>query len=75
MTLVFLGSVLLLLWMANYVFGRFFAQRTRRKGLYIFLTVLGVAFSILMFKILKGLFVIAIPAVILLAFTLLARKR
>ncbi|RZJ65317.1 MAG: hypothetical protein EOO50_14145 [Flavobacterium sp.] len=75
MTLIILIGILLLLWMANYVFGKLFPPHLRRGGYFIFWMVVGAAIAVLLFKVLKTLFVIAIPIVVILGFLVVTRKK
>ncbi|MBD3582558.1 hypothetical protein [Flavobacterium selenitireducens] len=75
MTLAILLLLLVLIWMTNFVFGRLFPPKAQRGVMFLFFSVLAVAVFVLMFKILKSLFVIAVPMIILLTFLVVTRKK
>ncbi|RZJ71255.1 hypothetical protein [Flavobacterium sp.] len=75
MTLVILFGILVLIWMTNYIFGRLFPPKAQRGILFFFFAVLGVVMAILLFKVLKTFFVVAVPVAILLTFMVLTRKK
>jgi len=75
MTLIVLLGILILIWMANYVLGSLFPHKMQRGVLFLFFGVLGIAISVLLFKILKSLFFVAIPAAIFLSFLVVTRRK
>lgn len=75
MTLIILLGLLVLIWMTNYIFGKLIPPKAQRGVLFLFFVVLSAAVFVILFKILKTLFVIAIPAIILLTFLVVTRKK
>lgn len=75
MTLVLLIVLLILIWMGNYVAGKLLPPKAQRGVMFLFFSILAVAVFVLMFKILKSLFVIAVPMILLLTFLVATRKK
>jgi hypothetical protein len=75
MTLVYLIGVLVFIWLVNHAIGQLLPTKAQRGIFYLFFSILAVAVFVLLFKMLKGLFVIAVPCVFLLSFLVLTRKK
>ena len=75
MILALLIGLLILIWMGNYIAGKLLPPKAQRGVLFLFFSILSIIVFIVLFKILKSLFVIAVPMVMLLTFLVITRKK
>ena len=75
MILFLLIVMLILIWMGNYIAGKLLPPKAQRGVLFLFFAILSVIVFIVLFKILKSLFVIAVPMIMLLTFLVVTRRK